>query len=162
MLGEKEKIEIFKDEHQVFFKTESIEIISRLIEGTFPEYKKITPKEFSSELLLDKEELTRAVKLTGVLSGQTNEIKMKVLGGKKAVEISSLQHTVGENKYLLPAKIKGQEKEIGFNWRYLLDGLRALKTESVFFGINEEHKPALIKSPGDASYYYILMPILKI
>jgi DNA polymerase-3 subunit beta len=76
------------------------------------------------------------------------------------VEIYSSNQYLGENSYLIPTKIKGPEfKEITFNWRYLLDGLKAIDSENFFFGINGDNKPAVIKPIEEAAYFYILMPI---
>lgn len=162
ILKDEETVRIYHDQNQVLFKTERWEMISRLTDGNFPEYSSIIPKKFDSEVILEREELINALKLTGVFSSQTSEVKVRVAEGGKAVEMHSSSQGLGENKYILPAKIKNNFKEVGFNWRYLADGLRALNTPEVFLGINEQdNKPSIIKSPNEASFFYILMPILK-
>ncbi len=162
ILKDDEVLRIYHDQNQVLFKTEHWEMISRLTEGNFPEYSNIIPKSFDSEVILEREELINALKLTGVFSSQTSEVKVKAVEGGKAIEIYSASQDLGENRYVLPAKLKNNFKEVGFNWRYLADGLRALKTSEVFLGVNEQdNKPSVIKSPNEASFFYILMPILK-
>lgn len=161
VLKENEVLKIYHDQNQVLFATERFELISRLVEGVFPEYEAIIPKKFETEVVLDKEEFVNAVKVTSVLGSRISEVRIKIPENKKNIEIFSADQAIGENKYLVPAKIQGKPKEISFNWRYLLDGLKALKTKSVFLGANEENKPVLIKSPGETYYFYILMPILK-
>jgi len=162
ILKDDEKVRVYHDQNQALFKTDHWEMISRLTEGNFPEYSSIIPKTFDSEVLLEREELINALKLTGVFSSQTSEVKVKSAEGGKAIEINSASQDLGENRYVLPAKVKNNFKEVGFNWRYLADGLRTLKTAEVFLGVNEQdNKPSLIKSPNEASFFYILMPILK-
>ena len=159
-----EKIKICFDENQVLFQTERFELLSRLIEGTFPDYQAIVPKSFSVEATLNKEEFASAVKLSGVMSGSVNEVVVRVSEGKKAIEIFSGESSLGENTSVLAAKIdtkKTKTIEAGFNWRYLLDGLRTIQSEEVFFGLNEENKPAMLRSPQKTQNFYILMPILK-
>ncbi len=160
-INENGSVKIYFDSNQILFKTENTEIISRLINGEFPEYNQIVPKNFEVELNLNKEELTNAVKLTGLFSDNLNEIKLIIKENNKNVELFSSNQNLGENKYLIPAKIKGATSpiEIIFNWRFLLDGAKILKSENIFIGLNNQSKPALIKSPDDASWFYVLMPI---
>lgn len=161
IIKETDPVSIYLDQNQVLFKTDQFEFISRLSEGTFPDYKKVVPDKFDSEAIIKKDEFLNALKLTGVFGSKISEIKIKFLENKKGVEIFSGEEGLGENSYVLPAKIQGEEGEVGFNWRYLSEGLKALGTEEVVFGINKDNRPAIIKAVGDGSYFYILMPILK-
>jgi DNA polymerase III subunit beta len=162
VLQDDEMLRVFHDNHQILFQTDQLEFISRLIDGMFPDYNNIgiPPKSFETEVWLDRQELMNALKLAGVFSSKVSEVKIKIPENKKSLEVFSTDQS-GENNYVLQAKVQGKPKEISFNWRYLLDGLKALKTEDVFWGINEENKPSLLKSPNEASYFYVLMPILK-
>lgn len=160
IINEDENIQMFIDENQVLFKSNNFELISKLTAGNFPEYEHIIPKEFKSEIVLNREEFISAIKLVSVFSNKTLVISLKINSNKKTLEIYSQNQLLGENKYIIGAKIKGEEQEISFNWRFLLDGLKNIKNNEVFLGINEENKPALIKSLNDAYYFYILMPII--
>ena len=154
-------VRIYYDQNQALFKTDRLELISRLTDANFPDYTAIIPQKFDAEVVVAREELINALKLAGVFSSQTSEVKIKGSDGR-VLEIYSASREVGENKYLLPAKIQRNFGEVGFNWRYLADGLRVLKTEEVFLGVNEaDNKPSLLRSQNEASYFYILMPILK-
>jgi len=161
ILVDNEDLEINIDNSQILFKTEKWEFISRLIEGNFPEYTSIIPTKFNSDVVLNKQEFINSLKLVSVFSSRVSEIKIKTLENKKALEIVSAEQGLGENIYILPAKVQGSIRDIGFNWRYLLDGLKAIKTSDVFIGFNEDNKPALLKSPTDSSYLYVLMPVMK-
>ncbi len=161
ILKDDEVVKIIHDQNQVLFETPRFSVISRLIEGNFPDYSAIVPQKFETQVLVEHSELVNALKLAGVFSSRVSEIKVKVPADKKNLEIFSSEQMVGENNYLLPGKIQGSAKEISFNWRYVLDGLKALGGNEVFWGINEDNKPALLKNPKDDSYFYVLMPILK-
>ena len=162
ILKDDEVLRIYHDQNQVLFKTERLEFISRLVDGNFPDYTAIIPKGFDSEVILEREKIMSALKLVGVFSGRSGEVKLKAPNGEKVLEIYSSSQETGENKYLLPAKATKKLEEVTFNWRYLADGLKALQTDQVFLGLNEEDKkPTIIKSPNEASFFYIVMPILK-
>jgi DNA polymerase-3 subunit beta len=152
---------VFRDENQVLFKTESTELISRIIDGNFPDYSQLISNKFAVEISINKEEFLNAIKLAGIFGQKNSEVRIMVHDNKKIIEISSADQSLGENNYLLPAKIKGEKTEVFFNWRYLASALRAVKTEDVFIGLAEEVNPALIKSTSDNSYFYILRPIMR-
>lgn len=156
---EDDKINIGFDPNQVLFKTENVEIISRTIGGNFPDYQSIIPQLFETEVIVNRDQLINALKLTSSFTDKLNEIKVVVGEKTKNIEVYSSSQILGDNQYLIPAKIKGQSLEIVFNWRFLLDGIKVLDSESVFMGLNGHNKPAIIKSPGDISYFYVLMPI---
>ena len=156
-----ELLQITMDESQILFKTEKTELISRLIEGSFPDYSAIVPHDFTSEIVVDREEFANAVKLSGIFGQKNSEVKINAHQNKKAIEMRSADQALGENVYTLPAKIKGEPGETYFNWRYLADPLKAIKTDDIFMGLQEEANPVLIRSTSDTSYYYVLKPILK-
>ncbi len=161
IIKDDEAVRIYHDENQVLFQTDRFEFVSRLLNGAFPDYAAILPKKFDTEIILERQELINAIKLAGVFSARVNEVKIKIADAKKNIEVFSSDQALGENKYLIPAKIQGEAHETSFNWRYLMDGLKAIRGDQVYFGINEENKPAILKSSSDTSYFYIVMPIFK-
>jgi DNA polymerase-3 subunit beta len=160
VLKDNELVECYCDKQQVLFKTPSVEMISRLIDGSFPDYKTVIPKDFKSEVLVEREEFMSGLKLASVFGSRSSEIKIK-RGSENTIEINSSDVALGENKYILHGKIKGKFEEVSFNWRYVADSLKVLSSKDIFIGLNEENKPALIKMPADTTYFYIVMPILK-
>lgn len=153
------ELKIHVDSNQILFKNNDSEIISRLIDGYYPDYEQIIPKESETECLVEKKAFINAVKLVSNFTGKVNDIKIKTKEGKKTLEIYSVNQYFGENKYLIPVKIKGEDFEASFNWRYLFDGLKNFESEEIIFRVNGESRPALIKSASDDSYFYLLMPI---
>ncbi len=156
---EDKQISIYFDSNQVLFKTESLEIISRLINRDFPDYQAIIPDSSEIEAVADKEQLINAFKLVGSFSDKLNEVKIIIKEKAKNIEVYSSNQVLGENQYLIPAKIKGKSLEIVFNWRFLMDGIKNLDSENIYMGFNGDNKPVVIKNPKDISYFYILMPI---
>ena len=161
VVGDSDEVTIVRDENQVCAKTESTEIVSRLIEGSFPDYSGIIPHEFTAEVVVDREEFASSIRLAGVFGQKNSEVRMRVHPNKKAVEIASADQALGENSNTLPAKVKGGVDDVFFNWRYLADAVKGIKSDEVFLGLQEDAGPALIRSTSDNSYFYILKPILK-
>ncbi len=160
MFKNNETIFIYTDPSQILFKTQNTELISRLIDGNYPDYEQIIPKNTETEIILDREQFINALKLVGSITGKINDVKINTKSGDKTMEIQALNQYVGENSYLIPAKIKGKGfSGIGFNWRYLIDGLKAINSKNILFQATSDAKPALIKSTEDETYFYILMPI---
>jgi DNA polymerase-3 subunit beta len=156
-----EIVSLFHDENQVLFKTERFEIISRLINGQFPDYSQLIPEKFVTEVVIDREEFATAVKVVSVLGQRNNEIALTLQHDKKNLIIHSSDQTMGENQYIIPVKTKGDNLDIVFNWRHIADAIKALSGEDIFFGFQEETNPAMIKSLNDNSYFYILKPLVK-
>ena len=156
-----ELVKIHFDDNQVLFKTETFEIVSRLIEGNFPDYTQIIPKNFISEIVVNGADLLNGVKLAAVFGQKNGEVEIKVHPSKKAIEIVSADQALGTNEYLLPAKIKGEGISVVFNWRYLSEPLKVIKTEEILLGFQEEANPACIRPAADGSYFYVIKPILK-
>jgi len=153
------EMHIYFDTNQVLFKGEDLEIISRLIDGNFPDYDPIIPKELETECVINKESFINAVRLASNFSGKVNDVKIESKDGKKVMEVSSSTQYLGENHYLVPIKTKGKDFEVVFNWRFLLEGLKSFNSEDIVLGLNGDQKAAIIKSQKDFSYFYILMPI---
>jgi DNA polymerase-3 subunit beta len=149
------------DENQVLFKTERAEFISRLVEGNFPQYGQLIPKNLLTEIVVNTTEFWNGIKLASVFGQKNGEVELKIHPNKKAVEIAARDQALGENAYLLPAKVKGNPAEIIFNWRYLSDPLKVIKTEETLIGFQEEANPAIVRPAADGSFFYIVKPILR-
>lgn len=152
-------LKIQLDDNQILFKGSDLEIISRLINGNYPDYEQIIPKSVETELTLNRNYFINALKLVSVFSGKNNEVNLAVRNGK-VLDVYLRNQMLGENNYLIPVKTQGPDfQDVAFNWRFLLDGLKSIEGETVIFGLNGSSKPAIIKSPQDNSLFYILMPI---
>lgn len=153
-------LKISRDENQILFKNNEVELISHIIDGNYPDYEQIIPKSFESELVVEKNHFINALKLVSNFSGKVNDIRLKTQDSQKILEVYSNNQFLGENNYLIPSKLSGNSfNDISFNWRYLLDGLKTVSSNNLIFALNGGNKPAILKSAEDKSYFYILMPI---
>jgi DNA polymerase III subunit beta len=148
------------DQHQLLMKNNTSELISRIIDGDYPDYEQVIPKSFETELVLEKEYLTQALKLVSNFSSKINDVHFKLTPEHTALEVYSSHQYIGENRFLVPIKFKGEVfSDITFNWRYVLDGARCITSNELLLSLNNNSKPGLITAPNDASYRYVVMPI---
>ena len=169
----KNKIKLYFSPNQVLFECPmpetdhpQVQIISRLIEGEYPDYQGIIPQKHDVQLVLERDKLLNQIKTASIFSGKSNEVKIKINQKKGGIEILSQNPELGENKSFLSAKInagttqqKEKEIEISFNYRFLVDGLGGIKNKNILFELNGEEGPAVIKPEGDPNYLYVVMPI---
>jgi DNA polymerase-3 subunit beta len=159
MSGKDEEMEIFIEPNQILFNTQNNKIISRLIDGTFPDYQSVVPKEIKNEISIEKNELINALKLASAFSGRANDVSIKVGENGKFLEVYSADSAVGENHYRIPIKLKGDKFSLVFNWRYVLDGLKIYKGAEITIGVNSPDRPVVIKSATEPQLTYVAMPI---
>lgn len=150
-------VEIYFSESQVLFKFDETELISRLIDGQYPPYQEIVPKEFKSEAVVSREELIHALKATALFAPDSNNIQLEVRDGEVVVAASSV--SAGENTTKVSAKITGENNSAIFNYRYLLDCLNNLREQEVVVKMISDVSPAMITPQGRNNYLYIVMPI---
>ena len=156
-----EPVEILIDENQIAFQWKETSMVSRLLEGEFPEYKAVIPKSFSTEASVSRARLLEAIKVTGVFSSRLNDVKLKVTPKTKGVLLSAADASIGENEAQVQAEsASGDEIDAVFNYRYLIDGITSLDAKDALdIGFGGSDKPMLMRTHGDASYLYILMPL---
>ncbi|MFQ6038080.1 MAG: DNA polymerase III subunit beta [Candidatus Aminicenantales bacterium] len=157
---EDETLEFDLDENNLFFRVRNRTLISRIIEGKFPNYEAVIPKENPNILEISREKITDAIRRVSLLSSERSKgIKFLVAGNE--LKLYSSNPEIGEARDRLDVDYKGDELEIGFNSQYLLDFLTSLKTEHVVFEINDENSAVLIRpaTDDDIRYLYVLMPM---
>lgn len=163
-------VKIALKENQIFFEIDGVQIISRIINGKYPDYKQIIPKNFSLQAVLEKESFQRAVKISSSFSSyNSGEITLLFQPEEKTCTISSESQEIGANKTTLPVEIvSGTEPlKIIFNPRYVLEGINALSGEKILFLANDGVTPAALRTQDEKNasfgenYLYIVMPIRK-
>ncbi len=154
------EIKFYISDNQILFTYGSVELVSRLIEGQYPDYKQIIPTNCKTKIIIDRQELIRAVKMASLFSkAGINDINLDFPAGKNQVVISSVSGQTGENITNLQAKVAGEENSMVVNYRYLLEGLSNIEKEMVKIEVIDGNTPCLIRPEQDESYLYIIMPI---
>lgn len=154
-----EIIKINIEDNQVSFELYKSQIISKIIEGNYPSYQQLISQQFETTILIDKEEIVKAIKLSSFFSSKINDVRLKINSKKSIIEIFSQDIELGENLSELKTEIRGKDLEIVFNYKYLLDGLNSINTKKVILGFNGEISPGIIKPEGGDDFIYVVMPI---
>ena len=155
---EKIKMALEKKENQAIFTVEGVELITRLIDGEFPDYEKIIPAEEGEKIEVDREEAERAVKLTAVFARESaNIVRMKLSEGELLIEADAPQ--VGQGSSRLSVSCKKQALAIAFNFRFLSDMLRSISTQQVVFSFQDELKPGIFLEKGNPRFLHLIMPV---
>jgi len=145
-------------ESSALFKKSGLTMVMRLIDGQFPEYQRVIPKEGERKLLVPKVRLMEGLKRIALLSAdKSNAVKLSL--SENLLRITSHNPDLGEAKDDMEVPYRGGEVTIGFNARYLMDVLGALDTEEVALDLGDEHSPGVLRSPGDSSYTAVVMPM---
>lgn len=157
--GSNEEVEIYYNEHQISTYVQDMYYTSRLIDGTFPNYRQIVPKSFTTEAVVLREDFAQALKSLSVFADKFAQVSFTVDPIKKAIVLSSRNPDVGEEISTIRATISGDAVSMNFNGRYLADSLQGIPGESVRIHSNGPGKALFITDAGDGSFYYLAMPM---
>jgi len=155
---EENDIKISSTENQIAFRIAETEVVSRLIEGAYPNYAQIIPESSKITVSAGLDEFSKAVKMSALFARNlSNNIQIESNQGK--LIISSINSEIGESKSTVEAEISGGDIKIVFNSRYFIDMLPVLSGDKIHLGFNDEMSPGLIGTPGQKHYVYIVMPL---
>lgn len=158
--GAGESVTLDYDQHQLSLTGEHFYLTSRLVEGVFPDYRQIMPRQSTTELVVGKEELLSALRLANIFSDRLNRINLKIVPEESFAEISSKNVDVGENTVKLsPQAVSGEEIEVIFNVKYILDCLSFVTTPELGLRFVGTTKPLMVQAVGDSSFTYLIMPL---
>lgn len=150
------QVKVIQTQNKIIFLFEETYLTSSLIEGNFPNYEQVIPKEEKTLVQVNREEISQAVRRAALLtSPEAPALKFDFI--KNKVLVSAKSPNMGEAKEELPAEFKGNEITIGFNPGYLMDVLKNLGEEKITLSLTEPDKPGMVK--GKDGYLYIIMPM---
>ena len=157
--GDEVEMQVVKENNQVIFKTGKVEVISRVLEGNYPEVDKIIPNEWKTRVVLNKEELERAVRAAGIFARDNNNIvKLSVTRSQLSVRAAAKESGESEIEIELE-KMEGEEGEISFNYRYVMDYLASVDAENVILEMSGNLAPGVWKAEGEEGLTALIMPV---
>ena len=162
---EEEPIEIIvtPDRNQALFRLSNVEIVTQLIEGKFPDYNQIIPSSHSTRAVINAHDLMRAVRISVLFSRDVaNIVRVEIIPGTEIDPgrlIVESAAEVGQNVGALDAAVEGEQMEIAFNGRYIIDMLNVLGTEQVALETTNSSRPGILKPVGDENLVYVVMPM---
>lgn len=154
-----DEIEMWFDETQVRFRLGEIEITSKLIDGSFPDYRQLIPKTTEISLEVKRDELTRVTKLAALFAKEVGgSIVCQTSQENSTLTIASVANELGENNSEIKTDVN-EDGKVTLNSRFLLDALNVLGGNTVVFGFSNKLDPAVLKNPKDSGYIHIIMPL---
>lgn len=145
-------------ENSALFKKPGLTMVMRLIDGQFPEYQRVIPKEGEKQVLLPRSRFLDGLKRIALLSAdKSNAVKLEL--SENVLRITANNPDLGEARDELEVAYRGAEVTIGFNARYLMDVLSVVESDEVSFELGDEHSPGVLHMPGDRSYTAVVMPM---
>lgn len=153
---------LFLSDNQCLFVAGGTEIVSRLIDGRYPDYQQIIPQQFVSRCVVDRQELSRAVKSAAIFSKSgVNDVIFAFNASEKKLGISAASGLAGEHHSTLLVSIEGTDVESTLNSRYILDALSVMNEETVVIEVVDGDTPCILRDGDKKDYFYIIMPIRK-
>jgi len=162
--SQKDIIEIYMlgDKNQILFKISDVELSTRLIEGEFPDYNQIIPKEKISSFNILKEEFRNAVKIIMVFAKNVigNKTKFSINPTNKKLTLSTTVVDVGNNDSEVDiAKVEGESLQTAYNAKFLMDMLGSMKGDEIIFEVNGVTSPGVFRDKEDKDYIHVIMPM---
>lgn len=154
-----EVVNITSDDQQILFKMNDVELVARLIEGTYPDYRKLIPSEFAHTALVDKQELNNITKISSLFARESaGSVTLNLDKTKQVISIKSIASQLGENTATAEAKINN-DGNITLNSRYILDALGTMSGDKIQIGFNDKLDPCVLTVPGKDDYLHVIMPL---
>lgn len=149
------------NKNQISFSFNNTYLTSRVIDGVFPDYRQIIPKDIKTKAVLLKQDLLNALKLSNIFSDKFNQINLSINPKEGVFELSSKNNDIGENKTYIEAVLEGEKVALSFNHKYFLDCFQSINTDSIVVEIVDAAHPILISPVSDSSFTYLIMPMNK-
>jgi len=148
---------------QALFRLKNIEVVSQLVQGTFPNYSQLIPQSFKTRMVVSVAEFLRATKAASIFARDGSGIvRIVITPGDKMpgkVTISARSEEIGDDVGEIDASVEGEESKIAFNGKYLTDVLSVLTTEQVALETTSPSSPGVIRPVGDENYIHVVMPM---
>ncbi|BAZ66881.1 MAG: DNA polymerase III subunit beta [Pelatocladus maniniholoensis HA4357-MV3] len=155
-----EPVALYFDQGQVVFEWQHQRLTSRTLEGQYPAYRLLIPKQFQRELTLERKQLLSSLERIAVLADQKNNlVKVSVNGDAQEITLSVESQDVGSAMESMPAHILGEDIDIAFNIKYLMEGLKALPASEILMQMNTELTPVIFTPLGGLKMTYLAMPV---
>jgi DNA polymerase-3 subunit beta len=160
ILGEQDgDMNITNDDQQALFKVGDVELVTRLLDGKYPDYRKLIPENFTTTATLKRADLVNVTKVSSLFARESaGSVTLEVSEEDHKLSIRSVASQLGENTANAEAKVSG-DGSITLNSKYLLEALSVISGDEVTFSFNGKLEPTLLQSPTNKDYKHIIMPL---
>ena len=162
MLGsrhEQDRLELQLEQGQVVFAWGEQKLTTRTLEGKYPDYRLLIPKQFQRQITLDRKQLLSSLERIAILADSANLVKFSIDSSKGEISLSVEAQDRGSGRESLSAQISGADLDIAFNIKYLMDGLKTLPTQEIVINLNGPLEPVILTPLGGLKMTYLVMPV---
>jgi DNA polymerase III subunit beta len=162
MLGsraEGARLELQLEQGQVVFAWGEQKLTTRTLEGKYPDYRLLLPKQFQRQITIDRKQLLGALERIAILADQTNLVKFSIDSAGGSIALSVEAQDRGSGRESLTAQISGADLDIAFNVKYLMDGLKTIPTQELVINLNGPLEPVILTPLGGVKMTYLVMPV---
>ena len=162
MLGaipEGDRLGLQLEQGQVVFGWGDRKLTTRTLEGKYPDYRLLIPRQFQRQITVDRKQLLTALERIAVLSDQSNLVKFSIDSTKQSLDLSVESQDRGSGRESLTAQMSGTDLDIAFNIKYLMDGLKTLPTQEITISLNGPLEPVILTPLGGINMTYLVMPV---
>ncbi len=153
---------LIEEKNQVMFRVGDIDIISRLIDGEFPEYEQIIPTGYKTKCDIERSEFLNSLKIVNIIARSVlgNKMILQIQSKENRVSLSAVQSDLGKNESKFDCKVEGDDLKIAFSSKLLSDILNHIDSEKIIFECSEAIRPGVFKIDGDNSFIHLVMPMM--
>lgn len=153
---------LIEDKNQVMFRVGDIDIISRLIDGEFPEYEQIIPTGYKTKCNVDRDEFLNSLKIVNIIARSVlgNKMILQIQSKENRISLSAVQSDLGKNESNFECKVEGDNLKIAFSSKLLSDILNHIDSEKILFECSEAIRPGVFKIDDDNNFIHLVMPMM--
>ncbi|MDZ8050362.1 MAG: DNA polymerase III subunit beta [Aulosira sp. ZfuVER01] len=155
-----EPVALYLDQGQVVFAWKNQRLTSRTLEGQYPAYRQLIPRQFERQVTIDRKQFLSTLERIAVLADQKNNIvKLSIDSANQEITLSCEAQDVGSGRESMPAQISGEDIDIAFNIKYLMEGLKELPSSEIQMHLNQSLTPVIFTPLGGLKMTYLAMPV---
>lgn len=155
-------IYLIEDKNQVMFRVGDVDLVSRLIDGEFPEYKQIIPTGYKTKCEMEREDFLNSLKVVNIIARSVlgNKMILDIDPKGNKISLSATQADLGKNESNFDCKVEGDELKIAFSSKLLTDILNHVDSQDIIFECSEAVRPGVFKIKGDDNFIHLVMPMM--
>ncbi|MBE9056948.1 DNA polymerase III subunit beta [Sphaerospermopsis sp. LEGE 08334] len=155
-----ESVSLYLDQGQIVFAWQNQRLTSRTLEGQYPAYRQLIPRQFERQVVLERKQFISTLERIAVLADQKNNIvKISIDNENQEITLSCEAQDVGSGTESMPAQISGEDIDIAFNVKYLMEGLKELPSTEIQMHLNQSLTPVIFTPLGGLKMTYLAMPV---
>jgi len=152
-----------QERSQVLFHMTNVDVVTQVIDGSFPDYRQIIPRDLPTRTIVDTADFLQACKRADIFAREANHtVRVSIQpqeGMAGVMKINAESSETGSNEGVIDASIEGEGVEIAFNVRYLIEVLNVIQQDRIMIGTSRADKPGVIRPVGDDTFTYVIMPM---